>query len=166
MTDDLASLYAFDRWAEARLLDACRLLPPDRYAAEPAPGWSSPRASVAHVVGATELWLRRFLGQPATGFLPESDLATPDAAERVSIASHDAYDAFLAALSPDRLAAPFTYRNIKGQENTLPLWAALRHVVNHATYHRGQAASKLKLLGVEPPMTDLAHWAIERVGRV
>ncbi len=54
----------------------------------------------------------------------------------------------------DRLAAPFVYRNTRGRAASLPLWAALRHVVNHASYHRGQVASKLKRFGVEPPVTS------------
>ena len=148
MTDDLAALFAYDRWAEARLIDACRPVPPDRYGAEPAPGWAPLRATVAHVVGATELWLRRFLGEPADGFIPEAQLATPDAVAARSAANHDAFDRLIAGLTPEQASAPFTYRNIKGEVATLPLWAALRHVANHATYHRGQAASKLKLLGV------------------
>ncbi len=162
MTDDIATLYDYDRWAEARMLDACRLVPPERYAAEPAPGWSSLRSTVAHIAGATDLWVRRFLEQPADGFIPEASLSTPDDAARLSLANHDTFDRLIAGLSPDQLAAPFTYRNLKGQAATVPLWAALRHVVNHATYHRGQVASKLKLLGVEPPVTDLAYWAIEQ----
>jgi uncharacterized damage-inducible protein DinB len=164
MTDDLASLFAYDRWAEGRMLDACRLVPPERYGDEPAPGWSSVRSSVAHIIGATELWSRRFLGQPVSGFIPESELATPDAAALQSEANHETFDRLIASLTPDQLAAPLTWTNLRGQTNVAPLWAALRHVVNHATYHRGQVASKLKLLGVEPPVTDFVFWAAEQAG--
>ena len=162
MTDDLASLFAYDRWAEARMIDACRLVPADRYGAEPAPGWSSVRASAAHVAGASDLWLHRFLGRPAAGFLPESELATPDALAARSALTHDGFDALIAGLTPGQLAAPFTWTNIRGETHVAPLWAALRHAVNHATYHRGQVASKLRLLGVESPVTDFVYWAIER----
>ena len=43
MRDDFASLFAFDRWANTKMLDACRELTPEQYAAEPIPGWSSVR---------------------------------------------------------------------------------------------------------------------------
>ena len=46
---------------------------------------------------------------------------------------------------------------------TLPPWAVLRHVVNHATYHRGQVASKLKRFGVEQPATDFVYWVFEQI---
>ncbi len=164
MTDDLASLFAFNRWADARILEACRAVPADRYAAEVVPGWASLGSTVAHIAGATDLWTRRFLGQPSDGFVPESDLPDVDAAARLLASAHDELDRLIAGLSPDELAGPFTYTNIRGQVATLPLWAALRHVVNHETYHRGQVAAKLKRLGVEPPATDLAAWAIEQAG--
>ena len=162
MTDDLAAFFAYNRWADARMLDACRLVPPERYGAEIMPGWDSLRSSVAHIAGGTDLWVRRFLGQPSDGFVPESELATPDDAARLLAHAHDALDRLLIEKSPEELAAPFTYRNIKGVTYTVPLWAALRHVVNHETYHRGQVASKLKRLGVEAPITDFIYWFIER----
>lgn len=51
----------------------------------------------------------------------------------------------------------------RGRTATLPPWVVLRHVVNHATYHRGQVASKLKRFGVVQQETDLVHWAFERI---
>ena len=161
MTDDLAALFAYNRWADARMLEACRQVPPERYASEVVPGWASLRSTVAHIAGATDLWVRRFLGQSADGFVPESELATPDDAARLLANAHDALDRLARELSPEQRTAPFTYRNLRGQVATAPLWAALRHVVNHETYHRGQVASKLKRLGVEPPVTDFVYWAIE-----
>jgi len=34
MQDDFASLYAFNRWANVKMLDACRKLTPEQYAVE------------------------------------------------------------------------------------------------------------------------------------
>jgi uncharacterized damage-inducible protein DinB len=162
MTDGLPALFAYDRWANARIFDACRLVPLERYGEEVVPGWSSLRSTVVHIVAATDLWARRFLDQPADAFIPESELATIDEVARLSIANHDTFDRLILELTPEHLAAPFTYRNLQGQTVTAPLWAVLRHVVNHATYHRGQVASKLARLGVEAPVTDLVYWAINQ----
>ena len=162
MTDDLNALFAYNRWADARLLDACRSVPADRYASEVVPGWASLRSTLAHLAGAFDIWIRRFLGEPVTAFVSEADLPTVDDAARLMATAQEKFERLVAGLTPDELAAPFTYTNLRGQTTTAPLWAALRHVVNHATYHRGQAASKLKRLGVEPPVTDFVFWAVEQ----
>jgi uncharacterized damage-inducible protein DinB len=65
-------------------------------------------------------------------------------------------------LTPEFLATPRTFSG-RGRTAILPPWAVLRHVVNHATYHRGQVASKLKRLGVEPPATDFIFWVREQM---
>ena len=69
----------------------------------------------------------------------------------------------VAALTPERLAAAWSYHNIAGTLMRAPLWAVYRHVANHATYHRGQVASKLKRFGIEQPITDLFWWVIEQI---
>jgi uncharacterized damage-inducible protein DinB len=162
MTDDLATLFAFDRWANARMFDACRKVSPERYGEDVFPGWPSLRSTVVHIVAATDLWAHRFLGLPSEGFVPESELLTVEAAARLSDANHDRFDRLVRELTAEQLGGLFTYRNIRGQVTTTPLWTALRHVVNHASYHRGQVASKLARLGVEAPVTDFLYYAIEQ----
>jgi hypothetical protein len=45
MQDDIVALFAYDRWANRRVLDACRTLTAEQYGAEPVPGWSSVRST-------------------------------------------------------------------------------------------------------------------------
>ena len=162
MNDDFASLYAYNRWADTRVLGACRKLTPEQYAAEPAPGWSSVRSSVVHLAAATDGWLRGLAGESTGGFPTEADLPTVDDAERLLEGAFEVFRRLLPTLTPERLAAPQTYRR-GGRSATLPPWVVLRHVVNHSTYHRGQIASKLKRFGVEQPAPDFVFWAFEQV---
>jgi uncharacterized damage-inducible protein DinB len=158
--DDLASLYAYNRWADGRMVEALRRLSDGQYTREPAPGWTSVRATVVHIAGATSLWARRLDGETVTARRSEADVPTLDDAERFLREGHDAFDRIVAGLTPERLASVWTYRNFEGKGASVPVWAVLRHVVNHATYHRGQVAAKLRLLGFDPPVTDLVFWAI------
>jgi uncharacterized damage-inducible protein DinB len=50
------------------------------------------------------------------------------------------------------------YKNLKGQPFERPVWQVILHIVNHGTYHRGQAASLLKQAGAQPPPTDLIYY--------
>jgi uncharacterized damage-inducible protein DinB len=161
MTDDFASLFDYDRWANALVLDACRKLTAEQYAAEPVPGWSSVRSTVAHIAIVTDGWLRGLGGDHVTDFPTEADLPTIDDAARLLERAYGVIDAALSSLTPERLATPQLFRG-GGRSATLPPWVMLRHLVNHGTYHRGQVAAKLKRLGVEPPATDLVFWAFQR----
>jgi uncharacterized damage-inducible protein DinB len=162
MDDNFASLFAFNRWANARMLDACRKLTPEQYAAEPVPGWSSVRATVWHIAVVTDGWLRGLANDPDQSFPTEAELATVDDAQRLLERAYRRFDELLPTLTPERLATPvkLTRRN---RTAILPPWAVLRHIVNHTTYHRGQVASKLKRFGIQQAETDLVFFAYEQI---
>lgn len=161
MQDDIASLYEYNRWADRRVLDACRGLTPEQYAAEPVPGWPSVRSSVIHIAIATDGWLRGVAGEDVQTVPGESDLETVDAAAALLERAHERIQSLLPGLTPESLATVREFRG-RGKVAALPPWAVLRHIVNHSTYHRGQIASKLGRLGVAPPITDFIYWVLER----
>jgi uncharacterized damage-inducible protein DinB len=162
MNDDFISLFTFNRWANSRMLDACRKLTPEQYSAEPVAGWSSIRFTVWHIAVVTDGWLRGLANDPDDSFPTEADLATVDDAAHLLERAYRRFDDLLPALTPERLATPVTYRR-RGRSATLPPWAVLRHIVNHTTYHRGQVASKLKRFGIQQAETDLVFWAFEQI---
>jgi uncharacterized damage-inducible protein DinB len=162
MNDDFASLFAFNRWANAKMLDACRKLTPEQYAAEPAPGWAPVRTTVYHIAVVTEGWLRGVTGDPDPNFPEEAEVATPDAAEQLLARAYRRCDELLPTLTPEVLATPRTFSR-RGRTATFPPWVVLRHIVNHTTYHRGQVASKLKRFGVQQAETDLVYWVLEQM---
>jgi uncharacterized damage-inducible protein DinB len=47
------------------------------------------------------------------------------------------------------------YRNTKGEASQQPLWQIVLHIVNHASYHRGQITTMLRQIGCMPIGTDL-----------
>jgi uncharacterized damage-inducible protein DinB len=83
MNDDFVSLFAYNRWADRRVLGACRKLTAEHYGTEPVPGWSSVRSSIVHIAVVTEGWLSGLEGESDRGVLTEADLPTVDDAERL-----------------------------------------------------------------------------------
>jgi uncharacterized damage-inducible protein DinB len=162
MQDDVVTLFAYDRWANTRVLDACRKLTAEQYVAEPVPGWSSVRSTIYHIALATEWNLRALAGDPDDSIPTEADLARVDDAARLLERAYRRFEELRSALTPERLNSVLTLRAV-GRTFTLPWWAMLRHIVNHSTYHRGQVASKLKQFGIEQPITDFFFWVIEQI---
>ncbi len=162
MQDDFASLFAFNRWANAKMLDACRQLTQEQYTAEPVPGWPSVRATVYHIALVTEAWLRGLENDPDHSIPTEAEIATVADAEQLLNRAYQRFDRLLPTLTPEKLATPITLQR-RGRSITMPPWALLRHVVNHTTYHRGQVASKLKRFGIVQPETDLVFWWKEQM---
>jgi uncharacterized damage-inducible protein DinB len=161
MEDDLKSLFVYNRWANGRVLEACRALAPGQYEQEPLPGWPSIRSTFVHLADATWIWARRVGGEPVAARAAETDVPTLDDVQALLTRGHDAFDRLLDELQLEQLRVVWSYRNFDNQELSLPLWAVLRHVVNHGTYHRGQIAAKFGRLGATPAKTDLVLWAIE-----
>jgi uncharacterized damage-inducible protein DinB len=161
MNDDFAALFAFNHWANDKMLAACRQLTSEQYTAEPVPGWSSVRFTVWHIAVVTDGWLRTLAEDPDQSFLSEAELPTVDAAAGLLERAYKTWDSLSRKLTPELLATPRTIQR-RGRTAFLPPWVVLRHVVNHTTYHRGQVASKLKRFGIQQAETDLVHWAREQ----
>jgi len=160
--DDLHALVDYNLWANRLLLESLAPLPHEDYVRELGGGWPSVRATLVHLAGATNAWAERFEGRDATVLPTVEEVPTLADAARMLNGADARVAAFLSTLAPERLAAPLVWRNLKGEPKAAPLWAVLRHTVNHASYHRGQAASMLRRLGGRPLATDLVRWAIER----
>lgn len=163
--DDLASLYAFNAWANERVVEALRTIPEGDYEKEQGGGWPSLRATFVHIAGATDAWAERFAGRDATRLPAAAELPMLDDAVRVLRAAQEKHARLLPSYDAARLSAPFTWKNLKGEAKTAPFWVVVRHVVNHQTYHRGQIASMLRRLGHAPKATDLVVWGIEVASR-
>jgi len=156
--DEIRTLFEYNRWATEQFLDALSRLTAEEVGRDLKSSFPSLLATLVHMLGAEWVWLERWHGRSPTGF--------PDAAALASVASaRTRWDAlradqkaYLDGLVDADLTRPVTYRNLAGNEFTQPLGEILRHVVNHATYHRGQLTTLLRQLGHGAPSTDLVAW--------
>src|SRR3954462_10747009 len=103
MQDDFEALFAYDRWANGKVLDACRKLTAEQYVAEPVPGWSSVRSTVCHIALATEFNLRSLAGAPDDRFPSEAELPTVDDAAQLLERAYRFFEELRPTLTPERL---------------------------------------------------------------
>jgi uncharacterized damage-inducible protein DinB len=154
-TDEVRELFAYTGWANALVFEAAAELSAEQLRHSVASSFPSVGGTLAHIVGAEWVWLRRWQGE-SPGGLPEW-LAKPDLAElrnRLSSVEEER-EGLVVSLSDADLHRVVPYRTLSGQPFSDPLGSLMRHVVNHSTYHRGQVATQLRQLGFKPPSTDL-----------
>jgi uncharacterized damage-inducible protein DinB len=163
--DDLRRLFAYNRWANLRLLDAAEELTPEELGRRVESSFPSVLETLEHLLGAEWVWLTRWKGTNPTDF-PEDAPAWKTVAavrERWDRLWEEQRE-FLDRLSLERVESYITYRVFSGAEDEQVLGDLMRHVVNHATYHRGQLVTMLRQLGKEPPSTDFIRY-LREVGR-
>lgn len=162
MPHEIRQLYAYDRWANRRLLDAALALPPADLDRDLGSSFPSVRATLAHLLSSHWVWLERWLGRSPTCVPADWDLSTGPAIAALWREVEEAQRRFVEGLSAADLDRVVDYRNLAGTPYSQPLGDLLRHVVNHATYHRGQVVTMLRQLGATAPSTDLVQFYRER----
>jgi uncharacterized damage-inducible protein DinB len=156
MNSDYArTLVDYHYWARDRMLEAVLALGDDEYTRALGSSFSSVRDTLQHTYGAEVVWLCRWQGESPTSFpgaMPPSAAGLREAWQAHEVA----FRAFVTALDDAGLQAVVHYRLFSGAEGESPIWQMLAHVVNHATYHRGQVTTLLRQLGVAAPAsTDM-----------
>ena len=152
---DFCPLFAYTEWANARIFECVDGLPEAEYTRTIESSFPSIAATLAHIISAEWVWLRRWKGESPTVVPEWAGGASRQVLHETLREVEAERDAFLNTLTEDSFTAPISYRSVKGDPFTRPLWITLQHVINHSTYHRGQLTTMLRQVGAAPPSTDL-----------
>jgi uncharacterized damage-inducible protein DinB len=159
---DVLTLLEYNTWANARSLDVSAALSPEQFVRDLGNSFPSVRDTLAHILGAEWIWLRRWQGESPSKGLAATEYPTVASLKARFAAIDGERRAFVESLTEERLIQPFAYRDLAGNPYRLPLVFSLQHVVNHGTYHRGQVTTMLRQLGAKPVSTDLSRFYLER----
>ena len=153
---DARLLFAYDAWANRRLLAAAARLSADDFTRDLGASFESVRGTLLHILWGEKRHLEFWrdgvrIDDPQAEEFPdvESLRATWSLVEQ-------AREAFAGALSDEDLARLLS---VRGKQ--FALHELLQHVANHSTYHRGQVVLLLRQLGQQPPSTDFALFLLE-----
>jgi uncharacterized damage-inducible protein DinB len=146
---DLKTMIDYHYWARDRLLEAVEPLTPEQYNKDLGNSFKSIRDTLVHVYAAEWAWHSRWRGVSPSALLssdPYPDVASLRTAWRENEANIRGY---LDELGED-VNRVIEYKLLSGAAGSSPLWQMLQHVVNHASYHRGQVTTMLRQLGAKP----------------
>jgi uncharacterized damage-inducible protein DinB len=161
----LKTLYAFNAWARGRMLDAVGALDGVAYRKDLGNSFGSVHGTVVHILGAEELWLKRWHGESPTSLVSADTFASfPEVRRRWDDLEIE-LQRFLAALTEETVLRVIRHRDTRGNAYATPLWQMMQHVVNHSTYHRGQVTTMLRQLGARPVATDLITYYRQQAGQ-
>ncbi|HKT78668.1 MAG TPA: DinB family protein [Vicinamibacterales bacterium] len=162
-SDDLHNLLDYHYWARDRVLDAAAQLTSEQFVRDMGSSFRSVRDTLAHIYGADLVWYLRWTGTSPTS------LVAADRFGDVAALAGDWADLekkvrpYVAGLDEADIARVFEYRALNGTPGASPFWQMLQHVVNHASYHRGQVTTMIRQLGGQPARSlDLIAFYRER----
>jgi uncharacterized damage-inducible protein DinB len=158
----IREIYGYNRWANARSLQAASTVSPADFTKEVGGSFASLRGTLAHMYGAEWIWLQRWRGTSPRQLPSALDFPDVETIRSRWQEVEREQKQFLDSLDPGRLSEVVSYVNLKGETFAYPLGRMLQHVVNHASYHRGQITTLLRQLGATPLSTDLLLYDDER----
>jgi uncharacterized damage-inducible protein DinB len=157
---ELRDLFEYNRWAHDKTLDAAALLGPGKFAnSETSP---SLRSVLQNLLAEEVVWLSRWEGHSLAEFPDYSECADAPALTERWKSFWKRQQRFIGALNEDELGTPIAIRLNNGIETVQPLGDTMMHVVNQATYLRGEAAVLIKQLGGASPDADYFTYCIQR----
>jgi uncharacterized damage-inducible protein DinB len=149
---ELQTLLDYHYWARDRVLDAAEKLTPDQFGRDLGSSFRSVRETLAHIYAAEWAWCSRWNGVSPTAFPAESPVDV--AAIRAKWGALESnVRAVLDRMGEQGLDRVIDYKMLNGDARTSTFWHMLQHVVNHASYHRGQVTTMLRQLGATPPQS-------------
>ncbi len=154
----IRTLYAYNAWANRRILDTAAQLTPEQLKAPGRASFDSVHATLVHTMSAQWMWLSRWQGLSPKAMLDPAEFAgLADIRERWQQIEQET-QLLLDKLDEAVLEQDVLYTNTKGQQWAYPLWQLMLHQVNHATQHRSEIAMILTELGYSPDWLDLIRF--------
>lgn len=151
--EEINALLDYHYWARDRMLAALDPLTPEQFTQPIESSFKSIRDTVVHTMGAEAVWYSRWRGNPqgmlaAEGFLDVGSLRSAWCELESGVRT------FFRELGAERIDARIEYKSLKGEPHSSTVAQMLQHVVNHASYHRGQVTTMLRQLGAKPPESN------------
>lgn len=162
---DLLTLYDYNYWANARVLEAAERVTPEQYATPAGLSHGSLRGTLVHTFVAEHVWRLRCQEGLSPSSLPvEADYPSLDLLRDSWQAEERAMRLYIQSLTRESLQEIVHYTTTKGEPYSNRRWNLLVHVVNHGTQSRAEAGLALASYGHSPGDLDMVLYFRKRGG--
>ena len=154
--NDIHNLYEYNYWANHQLLGVVEILTHEQFTKDLGSSHGGIHGTLVHIMGAEEIWLKRWKEESPSTFYTKEKFPTFDAlSDHWDMVEHEMIGFCHILKMEEDIAKTVTYKDLKGNQYSQSLWQLMQHLANHSTYHRGQVVTMLRQLGVKPVGTDL-----------
>jgi uncharacterized damage-inducible protein DinB len=153
--DEVRDLFAYDRWATEKLFRAIDGIDDATWSRAQVIDERGLGGILVHMLGAYQRWRHGLAGDDEEPRPEREPLLAPIELRARWESEWPAMDAFLASLDQAWL---------EREDEGVPFAGMLRHLANHGTQHRSEAAVLLTQAGRSPGDLDMIVWLEERAG--
>ena len=146
----ICRLFNYMKWADETMMEASQTVSDHEYYLPRGFSHGSIHGLLVHEMAAQGVWLRRWHGDGEAAIEDEGHYPRRDNLIRRWAEVHSELFAFLDRQTDESLLISVVARNTYGEQFSLPLGDTMIHVVDHATYHRGQINSMIRMAGGKP----------------
>ncbi len=163
MKEMLKQYAAYNIWASGKLFSIILSLSEEQQQNEMPSSFTTIYKTVFHMWDAESIWWQRMklqekINVPSKNYNGSIQEVIAGLSEQSKL-----WDAWVNAASDLALDHVFQYQRMDGSQFKQPIWQMILHVLNHATYHRGQLVNMLRQLGIHKiPSTDFSTWAVAK----
>jgi uncharacterized damage-inducible protein DinB len=152
--NDIELLYAYNRWANAKVLKAVSALTKEQFTRDLGGSYRSVRDTLVHIMSAEWIWLMRWKGTSSQAMHNPAEFPRMDVVRTKWSQIEREQAEFVKGVTDRSLTEVISYVNTQGETWQYTLAHMMQHLVNHSSYHRGQVSLMLRQLGAEPVPTD------------
>jgi uncharacterized damage-inducible protein DinB len=158
---ELQTLFAYNTWANNRILNACLKVTPEQLIAPAQLSHTSLRGTLVHTLDSEHGWRMRCQHNEASEDLEEANFPNFESLQKYWAEEEAAWQDYLAKLTDEDLTTVIRYTVDNDEVRQRVIWHSLVHVINHGTQHRSESAILLTNYGASPGDLDLTVFLLE-----
>lgn len=136
----------YNLWANAIVCSWLEQITDEQWNKEIISSFNSIQETVLHIISAEYAWLQRFRKEPFD-WLQSTYKGTKEEHIKLWKETSTEMKSFIDAFDENNLNTNLDFKRLNGDAYSMPYYQLFAHVVNHATYHRGQLVTMLRQAG-------------------
>jgi uncharacterized damage-inducible protein DinB len=137
----------YNLWANTIVCAWLEQISDEQWTKEIISSFNSIQETVLHIISAEKAWLERFKKNQNIVWLQSTYKGSKEDHIKLWKDTSTELKAFIDAFDEKDLGTNLDFKRLNGDAYSMPFYQLFAHVVNHATYHRGQLVTMLRQAG-------------------